>query len=89
MNQNGGDQAKVQGNKYNLGSQWEKDVTQDIYQDHPMEQELKQIEDSLLEAWLNDDDLLRAEVSAISLILCEFWASSNQNESLNGDICYE
>ena len=54
-----------------------------------MEQELKQIEDSLLEAWLNDDDLLRAEVSAISLILCEFWASSNQNESLNGDICYE
>ena len=38
---------------------------------------------------MNDDDLLGHEVDAISLILSEFWANSNQNKSLDGDICSE
>jgi len=47
------------------------------------------MEGSLLEAWLNNNDLLNVEEYAISLIPSEFWASPNQNESPNGDICSE
>lgn len=50
---------------------------------------MKKLEDSLLESWLNDNDLLGTEIDAISLIHSELWASSSQNESLDGDGCSE
>lgn len=48
---------------------------------------MKHIENSLLEAWLNGNDLPGVEVDVISLIPSEFWASLDQNESLDGDMC--
>lgn len=56
-------------------------------QEEPIDQELKQIENLLLEAQLNDDDLLDAEVDAMSLIPSGFQASTYQNKSLDGHIC--
>lgn len=38
---------------------------------------------------MNDNDLLGTEIDAISLIHSELWASSSQNESLDGDGCSE
>lgn len=49
----------------------------------------QQIEDSLLEAWLDDDELLGSEINVISLTPSDFWASSSQNERLDGDVFYE
>lgn len=40
-------------------------------------QKLKEIEDSSLEAWFNDDDLLNVKIDVISLIPSELWASSS------------